>query len=131
MTSKIAEDLRWAASDRYALLKDFARKNRMNPTIAEILLWQELRDQALGTKFFRQYVIADYIVDFVSLQHRLIIEVDGAYHSESEQKTYDEDRTSCLKRLGFQVIRFTNEEIQNSIKQVLTTIKEHLNNERK
>ena len=71
-------ELKWASPDYYSLLKEFARNNRINPTDAELILWAELRDKALGTKFFRQYIIADYIVDFVSLQSSLIIEVDGS-----------------------------------------------------
>ena len=59
------DELKWAASDRYALLKESARLNRINPTDAEQVLWQYIRCKALKTKFFRQYVIADYIVDFV------------------------------------------------------------------
>ena len=122
----IKDDLRWAASDRYPLLKDFARKNRINPTDAEVVPWQSLKEQVLGTKFFRQYIIADYIVDFVSLQHQLIIEVDGAYHSELEQIEYDEGRSERLHHLGFNVIRFSNEEVLNSISQVIETIKLNL-----
>ncbi|MBR4434155.1 MAG: DUF559 domain-containing protein, partial [Bacteroidaceae bacterium] len=77
------EELKWAASDRYLILKEFARQNRLNPTDAELILWRELREKMLGTRFFRQYVIADYIVDFVSLQYKIIIEVDGSYHLET------------------------------------------------
>ena len=120
------EDLKWAAPDRYGLLKDFARKNRMNPTLAETILWQHIRGNALGTKFYRQYIIADYIVDFVSLQHALIIEVDGAYHAEYEQALYDENRTERLRNLGFTVVRFSNEEVCNEIESVLHRIKHHL-----
>ena len=118
--------LRWAATDRYGLLKDFAHKNRMNPTLAETILWQHIRGNALGTKFYRQYIIADYIVDFVSLQHALIIEVDGAYHSEYEQALRDESRTQRLRDLGFTVIRFSNDEVCNEIESVLHTIEHHL-----
>ena len=122
----IKDELRWAASDRYPLLRDFARRNRMNPTEAELLLWQHLREGVLGVKFFRQYVIADFIVDFVSLQARLIIEVDGAYHSELEQQEHDQGRSARLERLGFKVIRFSNEDIFNSIDSVITIIKANL-----
>ena len=123
----IENELRWAAPDRYALLKDFARKNRINPTDAEIILWQHIRDKALGTKFYRQYVIADYIVDFVSLQSNLIIEVDGAYHSELEQQDYDEGRTARLESFGFKVLRFSNEEVLNQVDKVTNIIQLHLN----
>ena len=117
------EELKWAAPDRYPLLKEFARQNRLNPTFAESILWNEIRGNTLGTKFFRQYIIADYIVDFASLQHGLVVEVDGSYHSEYEQKEYDEGRTQRLEALGFRVIRFTNEEVLNNIEQVLHKIK--------
>ena len=117
------DEVRWASSDRYHLLKAFARENRINPTDAEIVLWQHLRDRAMGTKFFRQYIIADYVVDFVSLQACLIIEVDGAYHAESEQKEYDEVRTERLESLGFKVLRFTNEDVLNRIDSVVDRIK--------
>ena len=121
------EEVKWAATDRYAILKVFARNNRINQTDAEVVLWQNLRDKALGTKFFRQYIIADYIVDFVSLQTNLIIEVDGAYHSELEQQKYDEGRTARLESLGFKVLRFSNEEILNQIDKVINSIKSILN----
>ena len=120
------DHLKWAASDRYPLLKELSRKNRINPTDAEMLLWQQLRERSLNTKFFRQYIIADYIVDFVSLEKKLIIEVDGAYHSELEQQEYDEGRTERLQSFGFQVLRFSNEEVQNSIGNVIKIIQSYL-----
>ena len=120
------DEVRWAASDRYPLLRDYARNNRMNPTDAEIILWQSLRDRALGTKFFRQYIIADYIVDFVSIQHMLVVEVDGAYHSEPIQQEYDEGRTERLESLGFRVLRFSNEAVLNKIEVVINSIKSHI-----
>ena len=101
----------------------------MRPTLAETLLWQEIKGKALGAKFFRQYVIADYIADFASIQHHLVIEVDGAYHSESEQIAYDENRTQRLQNLGFTVIRFSNEEVINNIESVINIIKQNLPHE--
>ncbi|MCR4613105.1 MAG: endonuclease domain-containing protein [Bacteroidaceae bacterium] len=123
------DDLKWAAPDRYGLLKEFAKKNRANPTLAELILWQYLRGKSMGTKFFRQYIVADYIADFASVQHQLIIEVDGAYHSELNQIAYDEGRTQRLQDLGFTVLRFTNEDIYDNIEFVINTIKHHLHNE--
>ena len=123
------DDLKWAAPDRYELLKDFAKKNRANPTQAEQILWQHIRGKVLGTKFFRQFVIADYIADFASVQHQLVIEVDGAYHSELNQIICDEDCTQRLQDLGFTVIRFTNEDIYDNIESVINIIKQHLHNE--
>ena len=119
-------ELRWVASDRYSLLKEWARLNRKNPTNAEVILWNHLRGKELKTKFFRQYIIADYIVDFVSLEYNLIIEVDGAYHSEYEQQQYDESRTERLESFGFKLIRFTNDEVISQTELVIETIKKVL-----
>ena len=124
------DEIKWAASDRYSLLKDFARQNRKNPTDAEVILWQHIRERNLRTKFFRQYIIADYIVDFVSLESSLIIEVDGTYHSEYEQLQYDEGRTRRLESLGFKVIRFTNNEVFFQTEHVLEIIKNNLYEEK-
>ena len=76
-------------------------------------------------KFNRQYVIYDYIVDFICLEKKLIIEIDGGYHSEYEQIEKDEHRTEKLEAMGFKVIRFANEEIFANIEWVINKIKEH------
>ena len=115
-----------ASPDWYELLKGFARENRKNPTIAEQVLWEHIRDKALGTKFLRQHIIGDYIADFVSPEHHLIIEVDGAYHAERQQLEKDEDRTGELNKMGFRVVRFTNEEILNDIETTIKTIKAYI-----
>ena len=119
-------DFQTASSDRYELLKSFACKNRNNQTDAEKSLWQQLRNGALGAKFKRQHVIYDFIVDFVCLEKKLIIEVDGAYHFTESQMDADAYRTEELERFGFRVLRFTNEEVISKIEEVLKTIKESL-----
>ena len=115
-----------ASPDRYILLKDFAKKNKKFPTDAEIILWEHLRAKQLGIKFNRQHIIGDYIVDFVCIEKKLIIEVDGGYHSEYEQIEKDEFRTQRLSELGFSVIRFKNEEILGDISNVILRIKNNL-----
>ena len=115
-----------ASPDWYELLKVYARKNRNNPTLAEKVLWQHLRDKALGVKFLRQHIIGDYIVDFVSPKSLLIIEVDGAYHSEREQQYNDEVRANVLKRIGFRLLRFSNEEVLYNTQDTLNKIKQHI-----
>ena len=114
--------------DRYLLLKDFAKKNKQFPTDAERVLWDHLKAKQLGIKFNRQHIIGDYIVDFVCIEKRLVIEVDGGYHSEYEQIEKDEFRTQRLNELGFSVIRFKNEEILANISNVLIIIKNNLKN---
>ncbi len=110
---------------------ELAKELRKGHTDAEKKLWELLRDSKLGTKFRRQHPIDAYIVDFVSLQERLIIEVDGGYHNNSEQTEYDNQRTKILNEIGFDVIRFTNEEvlsdpykIKNRIKESISRIKD-------
>ena len=117
---------RTASHDRYLLLKEWARENRKNMTLAESFLWQNLRANVLGHKFLRQHIIGDYIVDFVCRDDGLIIEVDGAYHSEREQTKNDEIRTHDLESMGFRVIRFTNEEVLYDIESVLEEIENQL-----
>ena len=113
---------RTAAPDRYELLRKFARKNRKNATLAEHVLWEELREKELGVRFLRQHIIGDYIADFVALEVGLIIEVDGAYHSERQQEEDDERRTRDLKTMGFDVMRFSNEEVLYDIEKVIEDI---------
>ena len=115
-----------ASSDRYDLLKAFARENRNNQTNAEKSLWQQLRGATLGVKFKRQHIIYDFIADFVCLEKRLIIEVDGAYHFTDNQMESDAYRTEELERFGFRVLRFTNEEVINDIGKVIKIIKSTL-----
>ena len=110
----------------YDLLKDFAKENKDNATDAEIALWSLLRNEQLGYNFRRQHIIDKYIVDFVCLKKQLIVEVDGAYHSESKQIEYDNDRTTRLNELGFTVIRFTNEEIITNTEESISKIMEAL-----
>ena len=115
-----------ASPDRYRLLKDFARKNRKNPTLAEQVLWKYIREQVLGVKFLRQHVIGDYIADFVAPGCMLVIEVDGAYHSEPKQMRDDIVRTSALEKSGFKVIRLSNEEVLYNTQDTLNKIKQHI-----
>jgi len=106
----------------YGLLKEFARENRRNQTDAESFLWQNLKGGRLACRFLRQFIIDKYIVDFVCRETKLIIEVDGSYHSELEQMQYDEDRTQALQKLGYRVIRFSNEQVVSNIEDVLHSI---------
>ncbi len=116
----------YASPDRYKMLKEFAKKNKHFQTDAECLIWNRIRNNQLGVNINRQYVIGDYIVDFVCLEKKLIIEIDGGYHSEYEQIQKDEHRTENLVSMGFSVIRLTNEELFADIESVLNYIKEQL-----
>ena len=116
-----------ASPDRYGLLKAFARENRNNATLAETVLWEHLRCNQLGIKFLRQHIIGDYIVDFVSRECGLIIEVDGGYHSEPRQQEDDTIREQILEQLGYHILRFSNEEVLYDIDNVTNQIIDYFN----
>ena len=97
---------------------------RRNETIAEKLLWEKLRNNQLGgLKFRRQHPVNIYIADFYCHKFKLIIELDGDYHNQEEQKQKDEVRTEVLRLNDLKIIRFKNEEVEQDINQVLITIK--------
>ena len=97
---------------------------RRNETKAEKLLWEKLRNNQLGgLKFRRQHPVNIYIADFYCHKIKLIIELDGDYHDQEEQKQKDEVRTEVLRLNDLNIIRFKNEEVEQDINQVLTTIK--------
>ena len=108
------------------LLIEKAKEMRNNMTDAEKLLWEALGAKNTGDKFRRQHVIGDFIADFVCLPKRLIIEVDGGYHNDDTQQSLDEQRTKILNHLGFEVIRFTNEEVLGNLDGVVNQIEEKL-----
>ena len=108
-------------------LVGLARNNRKEQTEAEKVLWKELRNSNLGFKIRRQHYIGNFIVDFVSLDKKLVIEIDGGYHNDIEQKERDEERTLILEQKHyFKVIRFTNQEVEKDLSTVLSKIKSEL-----
>lgn len=93
-----------------------ARELRNNMTLAEILLWSELRSKKVeGYKFRRQQPIFDYIVDFYCHELKLIIEVDGEIHSLYEQAEKDKKRDRILKINGFNILHFSNYEVEGDL----------------
>ena len=114
-----------AAPDRYALLKGYARENRKNATLAESLLWDALRRNAIGVKFLRRHIIGDYIVDFVSRHDGLVIEVDGGYHAEPRQQEDDRYREERLEEMGYHIMRFNNEEVLYDLDNVIQQIEDY------
>ncbi|MBO4565297.1 MAG: endonuclease domain-containing protein [Bacteroidaceae bacterium] len=107
----------------YGLLKAYARENRKNQTDAESALWNHIKGKSLGVIFLRQYIIGDYITDFACLEPKLVIEVDGGYHSEPRQVEDDAIRQKRLEKQGFKVIRFTNAEIECDIDNIINKIR--------
>ena len=113
-------------SEEYAVLEEFAKKHRKYPTEAERILWELIKSKQLGTKFRRQHIIGNYIADFANLHYHLVIEIDGGYHLEDSQFVNDEYRTEKLAEKGFEVIRFSNEEVIGNPERTLSTIKQKI-----
>ena len=106
-------------------LRQRSRDLRKNLTPAEQKLWHGIRGKQLqGFKFRRQMVLGNYIVDFVCLERRLIVEVDGGQHLDNAN--YDLQRDQWLQSQNFTVLRFWNNQILNEFESVLESIAEHL-----
>lgn len=105
--------------------QELARQLRQNMTPAERLLWQELRANRLdGYHFRRQQIIDGFIVDFYCHRAALIIEVDGPIHET--QKEADAEREAVLQGRSLSILRFTNQQVMNSMSSVLREIRAHL-----
>ncbi len=128
MVSEMIHSYKTAKPELWKKLKALARENRKNPTEAENILWEELRNKKTGFKIRRQHAIDVFIADFICIEKKVVIEVDGEYHYDPEQKDYDEQRTFVLNNLGFEVIRFFNNEVINNTNAVVEKIKHFLGN---
>jgi very-short-patch-repair endonuclease len=109
-------------AEGYGRMLNNAKTLRSKQTEAEQRLWYHLRaHRFLGLKFKRQKPMGRYIVDFVCLEQRLIIEVDGGQHSE--QLHYDQDRDAWLRSQGYTVLRFWNNDVMQQLENVLEQIR--------
>lgn len=103
--------------------KHVSRILRRNQTPWELKLWQVIRNkQVKGLKFRRQFKIDKYIVDFCCLEKKLVVELDGGHHDESQNRLRDEVRQKHLEKLGFKVLRFWNNDIDHNLNGVIETI---------
>ncbi|MES2590637.1 MAG: endonuclease domain-containing protein [Bacteroidota bacterium] len=104
----------------------FENANRLrlvDSTLAEKKLWEVLRNKKIeNCKFRRQHPISTFIADFYCHKKKLIIEVDGGYHNNKDQREKDEARTQTFKEYNITVIRFTNDEVENNIQSVIEKI---------
>lgn len=92
-----------------------ARGLRTGQTDAERIMWNRLRNTQLdGVKFRRQQSLGDYIVDFVSLRKKLIVEIDGGQHNELRKIEEDKKRTQWLESKGYRVLRFWNNDVTSN-----------------
>jgi len=109
--------------DTEKALREFARHNRSHMNDAEVRLWIELRRRALGHRFHRQRVIGRFIVDFVCVERRLVVEVDGSQHEDS---SHDRCRDEYLASRGYRVLRFWSWDVLAATGSVVADIREAL-----
>jgi len=104
------------------MINPFVKSLRRHATDAERLLWFHLRDRRFfNYKFRRQVPIGSYVVDFLCVEKRLVIELDGGQHAERVE--YDEKRTAYLQGHKLQVVRFWNNDVLKNVNGVLLVIK--------
>ena len=119
-------DFKTAYPDSYSTIKQNAKDNRSMMTDAERYLWNYIKNEQIGVRFRRQHIIGDYIVDFICLKQKLIIEVDGGYHNDPTQQQKDRIRQNWLESMGYKVLRFNNNDIFHQIESVITIIKQNI-----
>lgn len=113
--------------EQWPTLLKHAREMRKEPTVAEKLLWQNLRNRKLdGYKFRRQHPVLFFIPDFVCLEKKLIIELDGSVHRDPDNAKADFFRACHLSEHGYGIMRFWNSEIEKNQIAVLEKIRNRL-----
>jgi very-short-patch-repair endonuclease len=108
------------------ILIKYAKDLRKNMTGVERFFWQRIKNKQLGFKFRRQQRIGSYIVDFVCLEKRLIIELDGGQHNEDRNIEKDVSRDKWLEGEGYIIFRFWNNEVLENIEGVVEKIHSYL-----
>jgi very-short-patch-repair endonuclease len=104
-------------------MRERRRELRRSATPAEKALWERLKKQSLQChKFRRQHPVGSYILDFYCLEAKVAIELDGAHHSTPEVAGYDQVRTEYLNACGIRVLRFTNEQVLETMELVLRAV---------
>lgn len=114
--------------DTWFANKDFTRELRKNPTEAEAILWEAVRKNQIGYRIRRQHAIDTYIVDFVCINKKTIIEIDGEIHKFQSQA--DKLRTTVLKENGYTILRFNNSEVIEHLEKTVASIKTYLDNKK-
>jgi very-short-patch-repair endonuclease len=111
----------------HGMANERARQLRNEMTDSERKLWRELSKRQLGgNRFRRQHPLGSYIIDFVCLSRRFIVEVDGGQHAEPAQQEYDARRTEWLEAQGYRVLRVSNTEVFDNLDGVAETIYQEL-----
>lgn len=103
--------------------KEKRRQLRRRSTLAEKLLWRNLRNRGLaGFKFRRQYSVGYFVLDFYCPELKLAIEVDGYSHESEAAKKYDAERQEIIEVYGVRFLRITDEEVYENLEKILEKI---------
>lgn len=106
-------------------LVSIARRLRRRQTDVERNLWARLKSKQIeGVKFRRQQPLGPYVVDFVCLEKKIVVEIDGGHHNEDDVSLKDSDRAAWLVGEGYRVLRFWNNDVLNQMESVLEEIRE-------
>jgi very-short-patch-repair endonuclease len=109
------------------VLKQRRRELRQNQTEAEKAFWAQVRNrQFRGMRFFRQYSIGPYILDFYCPALKIAIELDGGQHTQDERREYDVNRTEYLKTRGIRVVRYWNHDVLRNIDDVVKSLEKEV-----
>ncbi|WP_367271034.1 endonuclease domain-containing protein [Sphingorhabdus sp. EL138] len=107
-----------ALSNAYAV----AKRERRSGNLPEVLIWRELRKRPGGYKFRRQHPLSDVVIDFVCLECRLAIEIDGEAHGAGDRPERDAQRDIYLRSRGFHILRLPAVYVLQSLEDALATI---------
>lgn len=110
--------------DIYALADEYAKERKEKATKEELKAWDYIKQLGLPNIYFQQPVFISgkngkpckfYIADFLDVENKIDIEVDGGYHTTEEQQLKDEEREEDFKKMGYSTIRITNDEVNNGM----------------
>jgi len=109
-------------------LKQRRKLLRKKQTLEEAKIWEKLRNKRLHNfKFYRQYSIGYYIVDFYCPQIKLVIEIDGKFHDSEYNQDYDKIRSNYFESIGIKTIRFPNQKVLKDIDSVMKDVTRFIN----
>src|SRR5215213_9963783 len=107
--------------------KQFSRQLRKQSTLAEVMLWNQLKSRSMsGYPFNRQKPLNNYIVDLYCSPLKLVIELDGQYHSDEAVRIRDEKRQKILESMDLNFLRFTEEELRCDLEKVVRAIHRYI-----
>ena len=121
---KISETIK-AVIKKNKNIKPFSKSLRIDMTPEEKHIWYDFL-QRLPVTVHRQYVIGNYIVDFIIFSSKIIIEIDGRQHKQADNKLADDIRDAYMSKMGFRVLRYTNVDINTNFTGVASDILKHI-----